>query len=158
LLQSTGAVISGSSALNIVQAKQGAVNINDLDVYTTLPKFEQLLNFFEESEGYKVTDHFCHPPPGPYNNTGIAKLIRLQKRTQKVDIIVTNLTLAAAPIFQFHSTVIMNFISAECIFCAYPMWTLNMAGLIHPRMYKQDATNLTTISGLAKYMKRGFSL
>lgn len=75
-----------------------------------------------------------------------------------MDIIVTNLASAVAPIFQFHNTAIMNFISAEAIFCAYPVWTLNMAGLIHPRMYKQNATNLATITGLTKYMKRGFSL
>ncbi|KAG1797591.1 hypothetical protein EV424DRAFT_1546566 [Suillus variegatus] len=158
LLQSSSSVVSGSSALNIIQARQGAVEINDLDVYTTLPNFEELVHFFKHSEGYKIMGNFHRPPPGRYNNTGIAKLLRLQKDERKVDIIVTNLASAVAPIFQFHNTAIMNFISAEAIFCAYPVWTLNMAGLIHPRMYKQNATNLATISGLAKYMKRGFNL
>lgn len=79
LLQSGGSVVSGSSALNIVQAKQGAVEINDLDIYTTMPKFDGLVHFFEHSEGYKIMRNFHRSPPGHYNNTGIAKLFRLEK-------------------------------------------------------------------------------
>lgn len=158
LLKTTGAVVSGSSALNMVQAKRGAVEINDLDVYITLPFFQELVSFFKETEGYKMVRRFHRPHPGPYNNTDIAKLFRLHKNGQRVDIMVTSLPSAVAPIFQSHSTVIMNFISAQAVFCAYPGWTLNMAGLIHPRTYKQNATNLETINGLAKYMRRGFNL
>ncbi|KAG1792674.1 uncharacterized protein HD556DRAFT_1444348 [Suillus plorans] len=144
LLRRTDAVVSGSCALNIVQAKEGATEINDLDIYTTLQKFEDL--------------ELPSPPPGPYNTSGIAKLFRFQKGKQNVDIIVTNLASAVAPVFQFHSTIVMNFISADVIFCAYPAWTLDMLGLIHPRTYKQNGTNYATIQGLAKYMQRGFTL
>ncbi|KAG2135278.1 hypothetical protein DEU56DRAFT_913393 [Suillus clintonianus] len=158
ILQITDSVISGSAALNIVQARQGAVEINDLDVYTTLANFGDLIRFFTDKEHYKIVGDFHRPPPGPYNNTGIAKVFRLKKKERKIDIIVTHLTAAASLIFQFHNTIVMNFISAEAVFCAYPGWTLNMLGLVHPRMYKQNGTNLSTIKALAKYMKRGFSL
>jgi hypothetical protein len=142
----------------MVQARQGAVEINDFDVYTTLSKFREFIHFFTEIEGYKVIGDFYRPPPGPYNTSGIAKLFRLQKGAQNVDIIVTNLSSAVLPIFQFHNTVVMNFISAEAVFCAYPRWMLGMVGLVHPRMYKQNATNFATIKGLAKYLKRGIGL
>lgn len=158
ILQSTGAVISGSSALNIVQAKEGAVEINDLDVYTTQTNFNQLVQFLEKKEKYKLIGNFSRPPAGPYNTSGISRLLRFKKGDNKIDVIVTNMSAAPSPIFQFHTTVVMNFISADTIFCAYPAWTLNMMGLIHPRMYKQNSTNLATINGLAKYVKRGFSL
>jgi hypothetical protein len=158
LLQSTGAVISGSSALNMVQARQGAVEINDFDVYTALSKFGEFIHCFMDIEGYRVIGDFHCPPPGPYNTSGIAKLFRLQKCEQNVDIIVTNLSSAVSPVIQFHNTVVMNFISAEAVFCAYPQWMLGMVGLVHPRMYKQNATNLATIKGLAKYLKRGIGL
>lgn len=158
LLRRGDAVVSGSCALNIVQAKEGATEINDLDVYTTLQKFEELVSFFTETEHYNLIRNFHRPPPGPYNTSGIAKLFRLQKAKQNVDIIVTNLSSAIAPIFQFHSTIVMNFISADVVFCGYPVWTLNMLGLIHPRTYKQNGTNYATIKGLAKYMERGFTL
>ncbi|KAG1859901.1 hypothetical protein C8R48DRAFT_774615 [Suillus tomentosus] len=158
LLQGTGAVVSGSCALNLVQAREGAVAINDLDVYTTIQNFDEFVRFFTETEHYTMKRNFHRPPPGPYNTTGIAKLFRLENNGRNVDIIVTNLSSAISPIFQFHSTVVMNFISAEAVFCAYPGWTLDGTGLIHPRMYKQNATNLATVRSLAKYMQRGFTL
>ncbi|KAG1734241.1 uncharacterized protein EDB91DRAFT_1084144 [Suillus paluster] len=158
LLQGTGAVVSGSCALNLVQARQGAVAINDLDIYTTLQNFKDFVQFFTETEHYTVIRNINHPPPGPYNSSGMAKLFRLQNNGRNVDIIVTNLSSAISPIFQFHSTIVMNFISAEAVFCAYPGWTLDMAGLVHPRMYKQNATNFATVKGLAKYMQRGFTV
>jgi hypothetical protein len=158
LMQTTRTVLSGSCALNIIQSREGAVEINDLDVYTTLQEFETVLQFFTEDEHYKVIGNFHCPPAGPYNHTGIAKLLRLYKNGTNMDIIVTNLTLAVAPIFQFHNTIVMNFISAEAIFCAYPAWTLNMVRLVHPRMYKQNCTNLAMVKALVKYMERGFNI
>ncbi|KIN98976.1 hypothetical protein M404DRAFT_92790, partial [Pisolithus tinctorius Marx 270] len=40
-----------------------------------------------------------------------------------IDIIVSKTTSALSPIFQFHSTAIMNFFSANSLFCAYPSLT-----------------------------------
>ncbi|KAG1752317.1 uncharacterized protein EDB91DRAFT_1044670 [Suillus paluster] len=82
----------------------------------------------------------------------------MHKDGRNVDIIVTNMASAVAPIFQFHSMVIMNFISAEAVFCAYLARTLEMSGLVHPRIYKQNGTNLATIISLTKYIRRGFTL
>lgn len=62
LLQGTGSVVSGSCALNLVQARQGAVAINDLDIYTTMQNFDEFMWFFMETEHYTIIRDFHQPP------------------------------------------------------------------------------------------------
>ncbi|KAI6140466.1 hypothetical protein BKA82DRAFT_133419 [Pisolithus tinctorius] len=40
-----------------------------------------------------------------------------------IDVIISSTVAAMSPIFKFHSTVVMNFIAADHIFCAYPTLT-----------------------------------
>ncbi|KAF8432548.1 hypothetical protein L210DRAFT_3321763, partial [Boletus edulis BED1] len=41
----------------------------------------------------------------------------------KVDLIKSKIDSALSPIFKFHSTTLMNYISADSIFSAYPSLT-----------------------------------
>lgn len=63
-------------------------------------------------------------------------------------------TNATTVIFSFHSTVVMNFISAYSIFSAYPQLTLDKCGLINTP-YKPTSRCLVA---LKKYKKCGFSI
>ncbi|KIK21720.1 hypothetical protein PISMIDRAFT_103556 [Pisolithus microcarpus 441] len=60
----------------------------------------------------------------PYPHSHILTIFTLYRKTSKIDVIVSNSTTAISPIFQYHSTVLMNFITTHSVFCAYPQLTL----------------------------------
>ncbi|KIO10314.1 hypothetical protein M404DRAFT_92271, partial [Pisolithus tinctorius Marx 270] len=62
----------------------------------------------------------------------IASVITWAKGNHHIDIIVSNTDVVVSPIFQFHSTVVMNFVSADHIFCAYPTLTLWGLSILNP--------------------------
>ncbi|KIO14866.1 hypothetical protein M404DRAFT_117251, partial [Pisolithus tinctorius Marx 270] len=48
-----------------------------------------------------------------------------------INVIVSSTVAAMSPIFEFHSTAVMNFIAADHIFCAYPTLTLHKMSLVN---------------------------
>ncbi|KIM69882.1 hypothetical protein SCLCIDRAFT_89022, partial [Scleroderma citrinum Foug A] len=50
----------------------------------------------------------------------------------KFDVVISKRVMAAAPIFQFHTTVVMNFISPGRYFCAYPALTFCGLSMVNP--------------------------
>ncbi|KIK22943.1 hypothetical protein PISMIDRAFT_47531, partial [Pisolithus microcarpus 441] len=55
-----------------------------------------------------------------YANSKVASVIVISNGHTKIDIIISQTSAAISPIFQFHSTAVMNFVSADTIFCCYP--------------------------------------
>ncbi|KAI6148100.1 hypothetical protein BKA82DRAFT_74516, partial [Pisolithus tinctorius] len=58
-----------------------------------------------------------------YVGSSIHSVLTFLKGHYKIDIIVSVNVALIAPVFQFHTTAVMNFVSADCIFCAYPSLT-----------------------------------
>ncbi|KAG0691708.1 hypothetical protein DFH29DRAFT_819127 [Suillus ampliporus] len=156
LLDRTQSVVSGLAALSLIQSEEEATAIQDIDVYTTEPYQSETLQFLKEVEGYETISNFCWLPI--YWDSAVVNLVRLCKGDRRMDVIITNYDSSITPLFQFHSTPVMNFISAHTICCAYPAWTLSHKGLIHPRIYTENATNLSSVAALNKYSSRGFNL
>ncbi|KIO08143.1 hypothetical protein M404DRAFT_108858, partial [Pisolithus tinctorius Marx 270] len=48
-----------------------------------------------------------------------------------IDVIISKTTSALSPIFQFHSTAVMNFFTANSLFCTYPLLTLHHCAMIN---------------------------
>ncbi|KAI6011462.1 hypothetical protein BKA83DRAFT_4066642, partial [Pisolithus microcarpus] len=71
-----------------------------------------------------------------------------------VDIVVSWMLTALSPIFQFHSTVIMNFVSANTIFSSYPSLTLQALSIanVGPLYYSRD--NCQILQAMQKYVSR----
>ena len=57
----------------------------------------------------------------------------------------------------FHSTAVMNFVTANGIFCAYPKLTLAYLSMVNPAPIYCDAFQLHTMDALRKYENRGFT-
>ncbi|KAG1851155.1 hypothetical protein F4604DRAFT_1542189, partial [Suillus subluteus] len=128
----------------------------DMDIYTT-EKFEtEVLDHLKNVEGYECTKEMVRKTD--YGNTAIFKVHKLVRGELQVDIIITHWTCALAPILQFHSTTVMNYVTVCSIVCLYPHWTTVNKGFIHPQMYLENRTHLHTLYGLMKYKRQGFLL
>lgn len=110
-----------------------------------------MLDHLKNKEGYVISQNTAEKTD--YDSSAISKIYRLVSGEKKVDVIITHWTCTLAPIFQFHSTVVMNYITARSVICLYPRWTTASKGLIHPRMYLDNMTHLRTVHELMKYKR-----
>ncbi|KAG1880092.1 hypothetical protein F4604DRAFT_1679204 [Suillus subluteus] len=156
LMDRTGTVLSGSCAVSLIQAERGAIVPRDMDVYTTV-KFEtEVVDHFKSKEGYECMKEIERKTE--YDSSAILKIHKLEKGEKQVDIIVTHWKCALAPILQFHSTAVMNYVTAWSIVCLYPRWTTTNQSFINPHMYLENLTHLRTLHVLMKYRRRGFTV
>ncbi|KAG2738970.1 hypothetical protein P692DRAFT_20841582 [Suillus brevipes Sb2] len=121
VLDRTGTIVSGSSALTLVQAEAGAIMMGDMDVYATEMFEEEVMKYFKDKEGYLSIQDVVRK--NQYDSSAISKIHKLMKGDKKIDLIITDWTSAIAPILQFHSTAVMNYITAQSVVCLYPRWT-----------------------------------
>ncbi|KAG2028953.1 hypothetical protein BDR03DRAFT_824753, partial [Suillus americanus] len=149
-------MISRSSALHLFQAKSGAVAVKDMDIYATHEFEEEILNHFKTQEGYKVT--LISHRKTEYDSSVVNKVYKMEKETKKVDLIITEWASTIMPILQYHSTAVMNYMTACTFISLYPKWIKDMKSLVNPRMYLQDTTNIRTVEALMKYVGRGFNI
>jgi hypothetical protein len=156
VLDRTGTIVSGSSALTLVQAEAGAIMMGDMDVYATEMFEEEVMKYFKEKEGYLSIQDVVRK--NQYDSSAISKIHKLMKGDKKIDLIITDWTSAIAPILQFHSTAVMNYITAQSVVCLYPRWTSAKMSFINPRLYLEGKTNLRTVEVLIKYIDRGFKI
>jgi hypothetical protein len=127
LMRKLGAVISGSTALSIVLGSHW--QDQDLDIYIRKGSANPILRFLF-GEGYKVRRLWS--PDSDYPNAigsqYIRRIIKLTRRLQdgtqrNVDIVESSTDSAIQPITRFHSTAVMNYISADSIMVMYPKLT-----------------------------------
>lgn len=158
----TNTVISGSWALLAIFPD--SFTANDLDLYTTgSPNIEknELLSFLS-SHGYCVvtsmdSDYFMSTPFANNNSTAIQCIYKLARLTTEqhptINVIVSKTASELQPIFEFHSTIVMNFIAWYGLVCLYPSLTLCGRGLINHCPIPDRI-----IPCLQKYFNRGFDL
>lgn len=120
LLHCTQAVISGSAILQTLFAFENTyLHADDLDVYVEygdvalFTEFLQMLGFHLAASATSQ----------PYAHGSIRSIITFHHKHSKVDIIESCTPSSVSLIFKFHSTAVMNYISADAIFSAYPYLT-----------------------------------
>ena len=145
-MMATGAVISGSTALAVLFG--GEFVPQDLDIYVNNRGMARILIFLMNN-GYQIV----MPRPGHAleKKYPASKIILTLKRDdgEKIDVIgMTDRVLAT--IMDFHSTVVMNYISSYGIVSLYPEWMMQKNGLVNTRNIPWKI--------LAKYRARGFNV
>ncbi|KIJ58467.1 hypothetical protein HYDPIDRAFT_67572, partial [Hydnomerulius pinastri MD-312] len=65
----------------------------------------------------------------------ITSVVTLSNSDHTIDVIESSSTVSIAPIFKFHLTAVMNFISSEGFFSAYPHLTTSGRALTNPQQY-----------------------
>ncbi|KAI6014254.1 hypothetical protein BKA83DRAFT_4036601, partial [Pisolithus microcarpus] len=129
MLCSCDAVVSGSTALHLLMPELGTTwEPTDLDIY--LPQHTLIvMQRHLQAEGYSIITELPVKKCS-YNYSHISHVLMVSNGHATVDLVVSRTSTALSPIFQFHSTVVMNFVSADTVFCGYPsltLWQLSMA-------------------------------
>ncbi|KAG8925836.1 hypothetical protein FRC00_003566, partial [Tulasnella sp. 408] len=118
-----------------------------------LPLIHQFINIDGDAEGGFEMD---------YSNGKVRTVVKLSlpipssMKPAKIDLIEgTDESSPIAPISRFHTTFVMNFISASSITVLYPHQTFMMQGLLNERI---DITRPKQIAWMEKYQSRGLKI
>lgn len=90
-------------------------------------------NFFcakLENLGYFVVEQSVEDD-ALYTFSHIQQVITFSDSVRKLDVVISNSPATFMPIFQFHSTAVMNFVSPDRVFCAYPHLTFRGLSMIN---------------------------
>ncbi|TEB18776.1 hypothetical protein FA13DRAFT_1803064 [Coprinellus micaceus] len=177
MMESTGTVLSGSAALQVVSPSL-SWKPSDLDFYCGFNDVQDVVYCFA-GESYEVSMTFDAPyackkfytyapaSARPANfearfcaNSCIEKVYTLVHRESKltINVIQSRSPASAAPLAFFHSTLVMNMVSANGVVCAYPDLTLNSKGLMNfQTMPPIQPVHLRDILAVDKYQQRGYS-
>ncbi|KAJ7041003.1 hypothetical protein C8F04DRAFT_1253506 [Mycena alexandri] len=132
----------------------GRFTPNDVDVYTPETEETLMLEILREQLGFTVTKQVATAYP---KRLSITRIYWLTKGTAKINLITVKGDNAVVPIFQFHSTLVMNKISCYGMFCAYPELTLNGIALVNTGVKLDTYSKRRTAECIEKYEKRGFT-
>ncbi|KAI5993382.1 hypothetical protein EDC04DRAFT_2538459, partial [Pisolithus marmoratus] len=91
-----------------------------------------------------------------YNYSHVACIVTVTNGCSTIDIVISRTWSAIPPIFQFHSTAIMNFISGDTIFCSYLMLTLHHLSLANAGPLYFGEYSRGMIDAMLKYVTWGF--
>ncbi|KAG2121283.1 hypothetical protein DEU56DRAFT_760764 [Suillus clintonianus] len=149
LVERTRSVILGSSTLHLFQAKSDALGLQDLDVCAMQEFEEAMMSHFKDIEEYELMNTVVRKTE--YDSSAIMKIVKLAKGKKKIDVIITDWASATIPILQYHSTAVMNYMTAHTLISLYPTWTADKKSLVNPAIYMDDRTNLHTVNVLMKY-------
>lgn len=167
-MRATHSVVSGSVALAFVMGANW--ELKDLDIYT--PRGEgcqAMLAHLIGKEGYTLQPQAAPETFDYLDDTAFSKILAVHKlskivqvigedkhRTLSIDVIEAASPNAVIPIFRFHSTVVMNWITADSIFVTYPKLTFHHKGLINQKQGLESPVRENEWKD--KYLKRGFML
>ncbi|KAJ7221908.1 hypothetical protein C8J57DRAFT_1253834 [Mycena rebaudengoi] len=153
ILGKTRSIISGSVPLAILTG--GTFVPHDLDIYVPASQEETMLNLLELHFG--CTSEASSN--GEYADQGEVSTIRWMTSTDrscKLNIMTCRGESAITPIFHFHSTLVMNFISVHGLYCAYPKLTGRKLGIPTGSYFEKGPGSLHLDAALNKYRARGF--
>ena len=155
MLRSCDAVVSGSSVLHILlPAKTTSWVPADLDIYVPYLHYHYLTVLLKDHGYHLVREGKVNV--SRYAFSLIHTVATFTNGDQQIDIIVSKNAGGISPIFQFHSTIVMNFFSPDHFFCAYPALTLNHLVKVNPGPLYLGHFCCRTLDALLKYVQHGF--
>lgn len=156
ILKLSHSAISGSSALRfMLPATSHEWQCKDLDIYSPASRDDIVISFFM-LEGYNISTQAKSDQP--YQD-GSFTVTTMTKGHLSVDIIRMAHPSFFTVISRFHLSCLMNFISADGFFSAYPTLTDSEFSLVSRLAFVQDgAPKNSTVESYRKYHRRGFKL
>lgn len=154
VMETADAVVSGSAALAMIIPNTFVPA--DLDIYVPYSNEGLVSDHLTSVLGYQEEERTSRPHPDMVSYPGriIAHVSLFRNGLVSVHVVSIVGNNAVLPLFQFHSTIVMNFISSHGLYSAYPRLTLARQGLINVAG-KLDQAQLVCIE---KYTQRGFTL
>ncbi|KAJ7019104.1 hypothetical protein C8F04DRAFT_1276688 [Mycena alexandri] len=151
LLRMTRSIVSGSAALLMVSNLD--FEPGDLDIYSPLSQEETVLSIASLRLGFDLKGTRiprCYP-----SNAAISTVHRLEKGQKSMNIIIVDSEDPVAAIFHFHLTVVMNYLTAFGLYCAYPTLTLSDYGVANLSAVLRDTAVRTIAEVASKNIERG---
>ncbi|KAJ7118462.1 hypothetical protein C8R43DRAFT_960430 [Mycena crocata] len=164
VLDATDSIISGSVALLALfpgSRFEMLFDPGDLDIYTTRTQYTHLIRFFSIYAGYTISTEAGQE----YFRLGmILRVFRLIRAgsSLSINIIVSLAENSMMPVFRFHSTLVMNFVSGRGtgVFSAYIEATTAFKGVVNSAVFNlKTAHSIRSLHAiLVKYQHRGFTI
>ncbi|KAI9069830.1 hypothetical protein FKP32DRAFT_37151 [Trametes sanguinea] len=155
MLRITSSVISGSTALHILDVERGKNwTPTDLDIYTPHYSALQIVRYLCKVEHYHI-----HPNPAHYSYpiSGFIAVFHLRRGDIKIDVIQSTTRSALHPLPYFWSTHVMNYLTADSFCIAYPEYTLHGKGLLNPiHLLDSVVPDRRIVANIQKYITRGY--
>jgi hypothetical protein len=159
-LDQNNGIISGSVALYaIITQTQPEWTPMDVDIYVTDFHASKLIEHILSVQHY-VFQSEATPTRNKYTELDdVKKVMTFGNGAHNIDIIISDNSCVEGHVFRFHSTPVMNFINGRGVYCAYPLLTLNMRGIIHSQCWKLNKQpKIKMLACVAKYRDRGFDI
>ena len=155
LLNECQAVVSGSAALHLLMPPKTTDWMPQVMDILVPNAYYLSLRVELEYLGYAIVKQ-TREDYGSHTYSQIRQIVTLSNGKRNLVVVVSKVPASIAPIFQYHSTAAMNFVSAEHIFCAYPELTLRGLSMINPGPFYRGCFDMTTMDELCKYNMHGF--
>ncbi|KAH7906870.1 hypothetical protein BJ138DRAFT_977368, partial [Hygrophoropsis aurantiaca] len=156
MLRTHSSVVSGSVALHYFDPSECWRPV-DMDIYVPAGRRKRVLHFLETA-GYYPVDRDRAVKPDYGDNCGIISVTTVCNGDKTIDVISACSHISIAPIFRFHLSAVMNFLSADGFFCAYPSLTAERGAIYNRTSYVDEEPTPPTIHAYVKYANRGYTL
>lgn len=155
MLTDCHAGVSGSAALHfMLPTKTTDWTPNDLDIYAPSAHYISICARMQNM-GYVIIGEKEFDQT-PYSSSQIEEVVTFSNTSRIIQVIFSSTYTALTPIFEFHSTAVMNFVSPDLVLCAYPDLTFQHLSLINPAPIYLDLFSISVADALRKYNDRGF--
>ena len=151
-------VISGSVALWVF-LPSSEWKPNDMDLYVPCRRVHGVLRCLR-SLGYipvKRPDAIVRETRYS-SRSAIASVTKVTNGDISIDVIESKSPSPFVPIFKFHITAVMNFISADGFFAAYPTLTTKRRAIFNSLRLPNGVPSTKTLLCYKKYRERGYEL
>lgn len=150
LLDSSSSAISGSFALAFTYPS-AKWEPTDLDIYTTAVGVDTIVEYFVQN-GYTAKITLCEDNTTHVYTPGIAKIVTLSNKSNKIDVVVSKTLSSLYPVSLFWNSFLFTFITANHICSGYPQHAVNGEGHV-TRNWRNDDKVPALVS---KYIERGY--
>ncbi|KAH7903734.1 hypothetical protein BJ138DRAFT_1120097 [Hygrophoropsis aurantiaca] len=155
-LRTHSSVVSGSVALHFFDPAGNWVP-EDMDIYVPSERKKKMLRFLE-TIGYYVVERGRIVPPAYQGGCGFYSVTTVCNGSKNIDVITAIGKASIAPIFRFHLSAVMNFLSADSFFCAYPTLTTEKKAIYNKSSFVNGEPSPSTVQAYIKYAERGYTL
>ncbi|KAH9852996.1 hypothetical protein C2E23DRAFT_686620, partial [Lenzites betulinus] len=156
MMRAMGAVISGSFALHFLDRdRQLQWCARDLDIYVGAEYGCRLVYYLMYVEHYGNLRHKNREYPHSFG--GFRTIVTLSRHDSSIDIVFSTSSSPLLPIAHFWGSHVVNYIAADTFCLAYPTFTLEGRGLLHPeRLLQWRHTTTYILTLIEKYVQRGY--
>ncbi|KAH7905992.1 hypothetical protein BJ138DRAFT_967557, partial [Hygrophoropsis aurantiaca] len=156
MLRTHSSVVSGSVALHYFDPSE-LWRPDDMDIYVPAGRKKRVLRFLETA-GYYPVNRDAGVKPDYGDSCGIISVTTVCNGDKTIDVISARSHVSTAPIFRFHLSAVMNFLSADGFFCAYPSLTAERCAIYNRSSFVDGEPTPSTVYAYVKYAYRGYTL